>query len=411
MKKMFLISLVVIVFIGAAPLPNETLPDYAFVEGLVGHGQTWPLSCESRSAADLAGYWGASVSETVFFEQLPKSDNPEAGFVGSVFGAWGQTPPNPYGVHAPPIAKLLREYGVNAKAHKGFTVKDIKREIAAGRPVMVWVIGRVWSGTPQTYLAKDGSEVIVAAYEHSMIAYGYDLGAIYLLDAGSGSRAAFSYDNFRTSWRVLGNLAVTATGFTNVDPEVPANTGNLKEKYIVQPGDYLSKLADAWGISWQDLAAINGITYPYAIFPGQVLFTGGGAGNSETSDEVSTPAPAPTNVPQPTPTPEPTPIPEVTYQVKQGEHLVQISQELEVDWKEIASLNNLVYPYLLYAGQELLLPSGSVVDSRGEDSEPEPAERAYQLYTVQAGEHLMQIARELEISWKEIAELNNLVSP
>ena len=121
MKKLFLISLVVMVFIGAAPFPNETLPDYAFVEGLIGHGQAWPLSCESRSAADLAGYWGAAVSETVFFDQLPKSDNPEVGFVGSVFGTWGQTPPNPYGVHAPPIAKLLRAYGVNAEAHKGFT--------------------------------------------------------------------------------------------------------------------------------------------------------------------------------------------------------------------------------------------------------------------------------------------------
>ena len=176
MKKFFFISLIVCILIGAAPLPEEDLPDYAFVEGLVGHGQAYPLSCESRSAADLAGYWGIPVSETTFFEQLPKSDNPEVGFVGSVYGTWGQTPPNPYGVHAQPIANLLREYGLNAQAQKGFTVKDIKAEIAKGRPVMVWVIGRVWSGTAQTYTANDGSEVTVAAYEHSMIAYGYDNG-------------------------------------------------------------------------------------------------------------------------------------------------------------------------------------------------------------------------------------------
>ena len=57
---------------------------------------------------------------------LPVSDNPEKGFVGSVFGTWGQTPPNPYGVHAQPIAKLLREYGLDAQAQMGLSVKDLK---------------------------------------------------------------------------------------------------------------------------------------------------------------------------------------------------------------------------------------------------------------------------------------------
>jgi LysM repeat protein len=413
MKKFFLICLIAFILIGASPLPEENLPDYAFVEGLVGHGQAYPLSCESRSAADLAGYWGIPVSETTFFEQLPKSDNPEVGFVGSVFGTWGQTPPNPYGVHAPPIANLLREYGLDAQAQKGFTVKEIKAEIARGRPVMVWVIGRVWSGTAQTYAANDGSKVTVAAYEHSMIAYGYDLSAIYLLDAGSGSRAAYSYDNFRTSWRVLGNLAVTASGPINANQDKPANIGNLKEKYIVQPGDYLSQLAEAWGISWQDLAAINGITYPYVIFPGQVLFTGGNPGQTDMPPTPSNPTALPTVIPQPTPTPttEPTAVPVVTYMVQHGDHLMQISSEMDIDWKEIVSLNGLVYPYLVYPGQQLVMPDGFSLNTDTEQPAAQQSTVTFDLYTIGKGEHLMQIARKFELSWKEIADLNNLVSP
>jgi LysM repeat protein/uncharacterized protein YvpB len=409
MKKFLLLALLAVTLSGAAPYQADTLPDYAFVEGLVGRGQTYPLSCESRSAADLAVYWGITVSETDFFHNLPTSDNPEVGFVGSVYGAWGQIPPNPYGVHAQPIANLLREYGVNAQAHKGMNMRQLKTEIANGRPVIVWVIGRVWSGTPVSYTASDGSVVTVAAYEHSMIAYGYDLSGIYLIDAGSGGRASYSYANFRASWGVLGNLAVTASGPIGADVSIPADTGDLGDTYIVQPGDYLSMLASLWGISWQDLAALNGITYPYVIYPGQVLYTGAGSGPPPTP--TSTPAPQNTAAPTPTAAPEPTPHPTIppenTYTVQPGDHLMQIATDLEMDWRDIVSLNNLAYPYLVYAGQVLVISEGETQDGQGDTDQ----ETSYEVYTVQQGDHLMQVARALDIDWMEIADLNGLVSP
>ena len=108
------------------------------------------------------------------------------------------------------------------------------------------------------HFAIDGSVVTVAPYEHSMLAYGYDLSGIYLIDAGSGGRASYSYETFRTSWGVLGNLAVTVSGVNNGEaPQAPPKIDDLGDTYVVQPGDYLSKLASRWGISWQDLAALN----------------------------------------------------------------------------------------------------------------------------------------------------------
>ena len=404
MKKILLLAFLAVTLAGAAPYQAEPLPDYAFVEGLVGHGQTYPLSCESRSAADLAGYWGIAVSETEFFHNLPTSDNPEVGFVGSVYGTWGQIPPNPYGVHAQPIANLLREYGVDAQPHIGMTMRKLKTEIANGRPVIVWVIGRVWSGTPVSYTANDGSVVTVAAYEHSMIAYGYDLSGIYLVDAGSGGRASYSYSNFRTSWGVLGNLAVTASGPIGADVSIPANTGDLGETYIVQPGDYLSMLASQWGISWQDLAALNGITYPYMIYPGQLLYTGVGSVPAPTATPA--PAPQPTAEPTPTAVPEPTP-PENTYTVQPGDHLMQIAADLEIDWRDIVALNNLAYPYLVHTGQVLVLSESETQDDQGDGKQ----EISYEVYTVQQGEHLMQIARAFDLDWMDLADLNGLVSP
>ncbi|MDH5506224.1 MAG: hypothetical protein OEZ02_03265, partial [Anaerolineae bacterium] len=64
-----------------APIPAsaQEVPAQAYVSGLVGHAQAYGLSCESRSAADVAAFWGVPVSETQFLNKLPRSDNPEVG--------------------------------------------------------------------------------------------------------------------------------------------------------------------------------------------------------------------------------------------------------------------------------------------------------------------------------------------
>ncbi len=407
----------------AAAAPEAALPEYAFIDSFIGHGQTYPLSCESRSASDLAAYWGISIPEVTFFNNLPVSDNPEKGFVGSVFGSWGQIPPNPYGVHAKPVAKLLQQNGLEATARRGMTMADLKTEIANGRPVIVWVIGRVWSGSAHEYHAQDGSTVIVAAYEHTMVVYGYDQSNIYLVDAGSGTRQGHSIQNFKTSWAVLGNMAVTAAGSGGEKPVDP-NTEAKQGTYVVQPGDYLTKLAKQWGISWQDLAALNGITYPYTIYAGQVLVTG------QQQEETSpTPTPKPTQpaektpkpTTKPTKTPKPTEAPQkentITYTVQAGDHLMKIARELNLDWTQIAALNNLSWPYIIVPGQNLILPGGAEVPGTGQKT-PAPTTRPTEkpqestvTYTVQKGEHLMQIARKLELSWTAIAQMNNLRPP
>ena len=183
----------------------EIPPSYR-IRGIVGYSQSLPLSCESRSAVDWARYFGTSISELDFFWGLPTSDNPDAGFVGSVYGSWGQVPPAPYGVHARPIAQRLREYNLKAKAVRGMTLRELKAEVAAGRPVIVWVIGHVNRGTPIPYVAKNGHETTVAKFEHTVIVIGYDKHRITVLD---GARVYSRYKKeFMRSWDVLGNLAV-----------------------------------------------------------------------------------------------------------------------------------------------------------------------------------------------------------
>ena len=94
----------------------DELPPSAYVDGVVGHPQEHNLSCESRSATDLAAYWGVGFVEDEFFHRLPKSDNPQRGFLGDVDLPPGSMPPEGYGVYAGPIAATLRSFGLAARA-------------------------------------------------------------------------------------------------------------------------------------------------------------------------------------------------------------------------------------------------------------------------------------------------------
>lgn len=197
----------------ATPLPTTTPSgsEEAYIKGIWGQPQTLSLTCESRSAADLAGYYGIAVNELDFHNGLPVSDNPEKGFVGNPNGYLGQIPPAPYGVHAGPVAVRLREIGLKAKAHKGMNWEDLKSEISAGRPVMVWVIGNTWRyGTPVKYTSTDGDTTIVAAYEHTALVIGYNETTVTLLDGDLIYTR--SLNTFLYSWSILGNMAITSAG-------------------------------------------------------------------------------------------------------------------------------------------------------------------------------------------------------
>ena len=192
------------------PNPSTTsdLPPSARVLGVMGHRQTLPLSCESRSAADWAGFNGVIIDELEFMRALPQSDDPDRGFVGDVNGEWGSLPPDAYGVHAGPVARLLQSYGLRAEARRYMTWDDLRAEIAAGRPVIVWVTGHVEEGEGVVYTARDGRRTIVARYEHTVIVVGYDEATVLVVDGANTYRRPV--ERFLASWGALRNMAVTA---------------------------------------------------------------------------------------------------------------------------------------------------------------------------------------------------------
>lgn len=190
----------------ATELPPTQLPDEHFIRNISGHPQYFSLSCEAAVATDWAGYFGVTISEYNFQFELPRSDNPEKGFVGDVNAPWGQIPPYGYGVHAQPVADLLNHYGLPAQAVKGWSVEELKAELADDQPVIAWVIGNVVGGVPYEYTDKEGNTVVVAAYEHVILVTGYS--KTHLRYISNGAFYEVPIEVFENSWKVLGNMAI-----------------------------------------------------------------------------------------------------------------------------------------------------------------------------------------------------------
>lgn len=202
------ITLVVQPTLQPSPIVTESaLPPSAFITDISGHVQTYELGCEASAAVDWAGFYDVLIYESTFQFELPLSDNPDLGFVGNVTtDGWGQIPPDAYGVHAPPIAELLREYGLPAQAVKGMTLEEVKAELAEGDPIIAWVIGNMVYSNPLKFVDKQGNAVTVAPYEHVVILTGYDETNITYLN--NGNFFSVPTEVFLTSWGVLGNMAV-----------------------------------------------------------------------------------------------------------------------------------------------------------------------------------------------------------
>ncbi len=293
----FLAALLLGVFITLlAPLPvsADPLPEQATIDGLKGVAQSFSLSCESRSAVDWADFWGISIRERKFLSRLPRSRDPDAGFLGSPSDPWGEIPPMSYGVHAEPVAALLRDYGLQAEARRNMSWDELRAEIAAGRPVIVWVIGQIWRGTPVKYTAPGGHKTIVARFEHTMIVVGYTPSAVYLVDSYTGQNQTHPLRDFLASWKTLGNMAIVGQTKSDKPPAppkeyaaqiyLPAVLGSPAPPqpetalepsppkiYVVRRGDSLMGVARSLGVNWRKLAAHNHIPFPYILYTGQAL--------------------------------------------------------------------------------------------------------------------------------------------
>jgi LysM repeat protein len=151
-------------------------------------------------------------------------------------------------------------------------------------------------------------------------------------------------------------------------------------------------------------------TLPPAIVA--TLDTQGGANLEGTPAGGQEPQVLPT-APAPQPTPQPTA--QITSQgnivhtVKSGETLFSIGRLYNVNPYAIAAANNIPYPYVIYPGQQLTIPTGSTTPPGPTPPPSQPGKcRAY--HTVRPGENLYRISLAYGVPMSTIAAANGIVN-
>ncbi len=149
--------------------------------------------------------------------------------------------------------------------------------------------------------------------------------------------------------------------------------------HIVQWGENLTLVARRYGVTTTAIVQANGISNPNYIYAGQTLIIPA----SSTS-----PAPPPSG-------------PTSSYVVQRGDTLSAIAYRFGATVNSIVSLNGLVNPNLIFAGQTLRVPG------RGEPSQPTQT----CVYVVKSGDNLTRIALAYRTTAWAIAIANNLANP
>ena len=95
----------------------------------------------------------------------------------------------------------------------------------------------------------------------------------------------------------------------------------------------------------------------------------------------------------------------ITYTVQRGDTLWAIARRYGTTSGEIAEINNISNPNLIYPGQELRIPTNSTTE--GEETRG----TGDIIYTVQRGDTLSKIVREYNVTVAHIVELNDITNP
>ncbi len=149
--------------------------------------------------------------------------------------------------------------------------------------------------------------------------------------------------------------------------------------YTIKSGDTLAAIARLYGTTVQAIINANNIVNPNLIYPGTKIII--------PVEEMEPPGGPPPG--------------EIIYTVQPGDTLYSIARLYQVSVENIAELNNIQNPSLIYPGKKLLMPEGAV----------NPFGNGVIRYIVQRGDTLYSIARRFGTTVAELAARNNIVNP
>ena len=210
---------------------------------------------------------------------------------------------------------------------------------------------------------------------------------------------------------VLASVLVLAAGCDRPDPQVAIDTPqpmNVPQQPVGTPAPGGEAVAPE-GAATPTLPPVVVATEAGA---GEATVQGTPAAGGQQTPQILPTAPVTQTMPQPTlqaqPSTQVNAQGNVVHMVKSGETLFSIGRLYGVNPYSIAAANNIPYPYIIYPGQQLIIPTGSTPPGPT-PIPPKPGQcRAY--HTVRPGENLYRISLAYGVPMSAIAAANGIVN-
>ncbi|MCH5464338.1 C39 family peptidase [Levilactobacillus tujiorum] len=115
---------------------NSTVKSYRWLNvPLIAQRPQLPTGCEITATAMMLKYAGAKVTKMSLAKEMPRSSNPNKGFVGSPYSKSG------WWIYPKGLMKTVKRHTGSAKNMTGASFKKMKTQINKGHPVVIWVAG------------------------------------------------------------------------------------------------------------------------------------------------------------------------------------------------------------------------------------------------------------------------------
>ncbi|MFI8460577.1 C39 family peptidase [Kitasatospora sp. NPDC085464] len=157
-------------------------PSGAATTAVPHYSQQLANDCEAASLRMVLAARGVQVGDQAILARIgvdrvhyqfgvsgPLSGDPYRAFVGDPNGS--ETAGTGYGVYYPPVARAAGSYGLAVmQAGQGISPSELRAQVAAGHPAIVWV-DYGWRDVPAgSYTAYDGRQVLYAGpSEHTVV--------------------------------------------------------------------------------------------------------------------------------------------------------------------------------------------------------------------------------------------------
>lgn len=165
---------------------NGQYKEAAWIAGvpLIAQRPELPNGCEITAVTMMLQYAGAKVDKMEMAREMPRSSNPNNGYIGQPWDSTGIT------IFPPALMNLVEQYTGTAKNLTGQNFDAIKYQINIGHPVVTW---NTLYGFPY----------------HALTVTGYDKNYVYYNDCWTDQTLQMGINQFINNWNTQNRRAIS----------------------------------------------------------------------------------------------------------------------------------------------------------------------------------------------------------